>query len=171
MHFTLIRRSVLEKMVEAYPEQKYRTTVRSEDNLVWLDCWALFQPILATISEGPEGSEYKMLWSEDFSFCERWRRIGGQVHLHCGAKLGHADVATSTGLDKFSGRLRAAGGSGFTVIKAGLFANMGGKPRALSHNSCYIYRRKKNGKTDQHIGEIQSDSFTDIKSHSPRLGR
>lgn len=62
--FMLIRRDCAEAMVAAYPE------------LTFVDkgvpTVAAFMPMIM-----PDGR----LLSEDYAFCERWRRIGGKVHM------------------------------------------------------------------------------------------
>lgn len=44
-----------------------------------------------TIQGLHEGTPFRQYLSEDYSFCERWRRIGGKVHLYVGpgVPLGH----------------------------------------------------------------------------------
>lgn len=63
--FMLIRRDVLERMVEAHPEWAY---VNEEDGSTWhavFDC---------EIDEG-------RYLSEDYAFCRRWQRMGGRILL------------------------------------------------------------------------------------------
>ena len=86
--FQLIHRSALEKMVAAYPETRFnrvhdlpmsgsrRDVVRSSN------LFALFDCII-----DPESGAYL---SEDYSFCLRWRRIGGEIWLDAASKLNHS---------------------------------------------------------------------------------
>lgn len=80
--FMLIERATIERMIEAYPETAYRTTdaYDAASNAPGL-AYALFDCMI-----DPETSTYR---SEDFTFCKRWQRIGGQVWLHTGARLTH----------------------------------------------------------------------------------
>jgi hypothetical protein len=85
--FQLIRRNVLEKMIAAYPETRFsrvhdlpmsgsrRDAVRSSN------LFALFDCII-----DPESSAYL---SEDYSFCLRWRQIGGEIWIDVVSKLNH----------------------------------------------------------------------------------
>ncbi|MGA8212223.1 MAG: hypothetical protein WB799_01420 [Candidatus Sulfotelmatobacter sp.] len=85
--FQLIRRSALERMIAAYPEARFsrvhdlpmsgsrRDVVRSSN------LFALFDCII-----DPENGAYL---SEDYSFCLRWRRIGGEIWIDAASKLNH----------------------------------------------------------------------------------
>lgn len=69
MGFTMIRREVLEKMISVYPELRFRDNVDGTIHTTY----ALFQLMI----DGPTGD----LLSEDYSFCKRWRDMGGEIHL------------------------------------------------------------------------------------------
>jgi hypothetical protein len=85
--FQLIRRNALLKMIAAYPETHFnsvhslpmsgarRDTVRSSN------LFALFDCII-----DPETGVYL---SEDYSFCLRWRKIGGEIWIDGASKLTH----------------------------------------------------------------------------------
>jgi len=85
--FQLIRRRALERMIAAYPETRFsrvhdlpmsgsrRDVVRSSN------LFALFDCII-----DPESGAYL---SEDYSFCLRWRRIGGEIWMDGASKLNH----------------------------------------------------------------------------------
>ncbi|MGD0678394.1 MAG: hypothetical protein ABSC94_23550 [Polyangiaceae bacterium] len=80
--FMLIRRSAAERLASAYPETKYLKTQtypapsRQSDNLYNLfDCTIV--------------AETGTYLSEDFSFCQRWRKIGGKVWLDTRTALRH----------------------------------------------------------------------------------
>ncbi len=62
----LIRREELESMVGRYSELEYRDGVD--------EVCALFQLIL----------ENKALYSEDHSFCIRWKAAGNAIHMYLG---------------------------------------------------------------------------------------
>jgi hypothetical protein len=85
--FQLVRRSVIERMIAAYPETHFshvqsfpmsgsrREAVRSSN------LFALFDCII-----DPKTGAYL---SEDYSFCLRWRKIGGEIWLDGASKLTH----------------------------------------------------------------------------------
>jgi hypothetical protein len=85
--FQLIRRNALQKMIAAYPETHFnsvhslpmsgarRDTVRSSN------LFALFDCII-----DPETGVYL---SEDYSFCLRWRKTGGEIWIDGASKLTH----------------------------------------------------------------------------------
>lgn len=78
--FMLMKRDVLLKMIEAYPETKYYTdrdmTVPKEQRLRY----ALFDTTI------DEDGRYL---SEDYTFCRRWQAIGGKIHLAVNVALDH----------------------------------------------------------------------------------
>jgi hypothetical protein len=80
--FMLIRRSCLERMVLAYPQTKYDIAhvypipkERSENQYALFDC--MIEP----------GTHIYL--SEDFTFCRRWRDIGGKIWLDPHSRLTH----------------------------------------------------------------------------------
>ena len=78
--FMLLKRGVLTKMIEAYPDLAYlgrrdRTTGESPVR------YDLFQPM--------RDSEGYMI-EEDLSFCARWRAIGGEIWLDGQGLLSHS---------------------------------------------------------------------------------
>ncbi|HWK47516.1 MAG TPA: hypothetical protein VNT30_22515 [Stellaceae bacterium] len=80
--FQLIKRGAVEKMIAAYPEQKFRSIhvfprahQTSENNYALFDCMI-----------DSETGEYL---SEDYAFCRRWRDIGGEVWLDLSSRLTH----------------------------------------------------------------------------------
>ena len=68
--FMCIKRSVLEKMMMAYPDLKYVPDGPS-DPVKEAHCYRFFDVMVE-----PETNRYL---SEDFAFCRRWRDIGGRV--------------------------------------------------------------------------------------------
>lgn len=69
--FMMIKRSVFEKMMEAYPETKHTT----EDGI----CYDLFDMTIWDDTSYPE----------DYTFCRRWREIGGTITMDPTVKLKH----------------------------------------------------------------------------------
>jgi hypothetical protein len=100
--FQLIRRAALERMVVAYPETHFsrvQCTPMSgsrRDEVQSSNLFALFDCII-----DPETGTYL---SEDYSFCLRWRRIGGEIWLDTASKLTHAGPYQFGG-DHTSGRV------------------------------------------------------------------
>ncbi len=85
--FQLIRRSALQKMIAAYPETHF-ASVHSlpmsglrHDAAQCRNLYALFDCII-----DPETGAYL---SEDYSFCLRWRKIGGEIWIDTAGKLTH----------------------------------------------------------------------------------
>jgi hypothetical protein len=85
--FMMIKRCTIEKMIEVFPLLKYT------DNLFYLKgnennfAYALFDT-------GIEDNEYL---SEDWMFCNRWRKLGGEIWLDISIDLTH------TGPEDFKG--------------------------------------------------------------------
>jgi hypothetical protein len=85
--FQLIRRRALEKMIGAYPETHF-SHVHSlpmsglrRDAVQSPNLYALFDCII-----DPDTGAYL---SEDYSFCRRWRQIGGEIWIDAASKLTH----------------------------------------------------------------------------------
>jgi hypothetical protein len=71
--FMKLSRNCISKMIEAYPQKHYYTAERDKE----------FYPLFDHVFE----DGYK--WGEDFSFCIRWRNIGGQVWVDPEIAMGH----------------------------------------------------------------------------------
>ncbi len=88
--FMLIERATIERMIEAYPETAYRATDAYDATSIAPSlAYALFDCMI-----DPDTSTYR---SEDFTFCRRWQRIGGQVWLDTGARLTHSGASDFIG--------------------------------------------------------------------------
>jgi hypothetical protein len=83
----LLKRTVFEQMIKAFPATRYTYDFvsRREENL---DCFALFDPLVAN-------GEYL---PEDYGFCYRWRALGGKIWLDTEGKINHV------GMHKFRGQ-------------------------------------------------------------------
>jgi len=80
--FLMIKRDVILKMVEAYPETKYNNDVEGYELVAGKDnFYMLFDCII-----DPESKRYL---SEDFTFCYRWRKLGGKIHVNISCDLTH----------------------------------------------------------------------------------
>lgn len=81
--FMLMNKSCASKMVEAY-----------KDTLGWdsgenITEYAVYDPMVFTTPKGK-----RMRWSEDFSFCKRWRALGGKIYLCPEIELKHTGSHT-----------------------------------------------------------------------------
>jgi len=76
----LIKRSVIERMTEAYPELQYNNDINVDKELD-KHTFALFDTIIEKSS--------KRYLSEDYTFCRRWQELGGQVWLDPNISLNH----------------------------------------------------------------------------------
>jgi hypothetical protein len=80
--FQLIKRAVFERMMKAHPETKYKALhafprpQNPSDNL-----YALFDCMI-----DPETGVYL---SEDYAFCRRWKKLGGEIWLDLASRLVH----------------------------------------------------------------------------------
>jgi hypothetical protein len=96
--FMLVRRSALEAMIECYPELRYSREHKGADPLA--DCpWrcALFNCLI-----DPATRTYL---SEDYSFCQRWTDMGGEIWVdyksrleHMGTMIYRGDIAAQADL-------------------------------------------------------------------------
>ncbi|MBL8629654.1 MAG: hypothetical protein JNM81_08505 [Rhodospirillaceae bacterium] len=88
--FLLIKRDVIERMIAAYPETKYKhvhgfSAAQNTSDLFY----ALFDCIIDPVS-----GHYL---SEDYTFCKRWRKMGGEVWMDTKSKLSHTGPHTFVG--------------------------------------------------------------------------
>lgn len=79
--FMCIKRHVIEKMIEAYPETHYKkepkhVNKQGDDGTRW----ALFDTMI---------DDDKRYLSEDYTFCRRWQKLGGKVWLDPEVVLTH----------------------------------------------------------------------------------
>ncbi|NOG73234.1 hypothetical protein [Roseicella sp. DB1501] len=80
--FMLIRRAAIERMIAAYPETRYRAIHAFAPG-------ARPRPELHALFESVIDRETGTYLSEDFTFCQRWRAIGGKVWLDTAGRLTH----------------------------------------------------------------------------------
>lgn len=89
--FVLTARSMLETMCDAYSSEWFTDMHTGTPTEVI----ALFKQVHTqeTKIANPDGSvmRYRELYSEDYSFCHRWRKIGGKIYMYVGegSPLGH----------------------------------------------------------------------------------
>ena len=85
--FMMIKRGVIEKMSEAFPHTKYTDDVNYLEEHENRYAYALFDC-------GVEDGHYL---SEDWLFCNRWKKIGGKVYIDVSINLSH------TGIEQYNG--------------------------------------------------------------------
>lgn len=90
----LIRRDCVEKMIEAYPDlmdtrPPERQPARVQVEAANLD--RVFCPFNEAKNKDGNGL------SEDLSFCQRWRDIGGKVYANVSHPIGHIGPRESVG--------------------------------------------------------------------------
>tara|TARA_R110000744_G_scaffold215021_5_gene333903 strand:- start:173 stop:1060 length:888 start_codon:yes stop_codon:yes gene_type:complete len=86
--FWLMKREVVDKMIEGYPELFYLND-SSIDPKFNQYCYSFFDTI-----HDPDDNRYL---SEDYTFCRRWQKIGGQIWLDPNTKLNHVGSYTFEG--------------------------------------------------------------------------
>jgi hypothetical protein len=81
--FMLTTRACLDKMWAHYePELWYVDT--EDDGKTHFRGVHLFHEMFSPERVGPDGKPYRQPLSEDYSYCERWRAIGGKVAMYVG---------------------------------------------------------------------------------------
>jgi len=78
-----LKRSMVNQMISKYPELTYD----GDDNMSGKKVYGLYIPILKQMIS--EGHEYTKYLSEDWSFCSRWRDMGGQIFADTSIVLNH----------------------------------------------------------------------------------
>jgi len=86
--FMLIHRSVFDKMRQEYPELHYKND-SSIDPVYDPFCYSFFDTM-----HDPRDNRYL---SEDYTFCRRWQKIGGEIWLDPSTKLSHVGSYTFEG--------------------------------------------------------------------------
>jgi hypothetical protein len=77
--FLLIKRAAILRMIEAYPETKFTAVQSFPRGKPSAHLYALFDCMI-------EDGAYL---SEDYAFCRRWRRLGGEIWLDQTSRLTH----------------------------------------------------------------------------------
>ena len=78
--FLMIRRAALERMCAHYPDLRYGRDHSLDATRTSRNRFALFDPMI---------DEDGVYLSEDFSFCRRWRAIGGEIWADLASRLDH----------------------------------------------------------------------------------
>lgn len=79
--FMLIKRAALERMIQAYPQLRFTAVHDRARPVESPHQYALFDGMI-----DPDSGHYL---SEDYTFCRRWRDIGGEVWLDTRSRLTH----------------------------------------------------------------------------------
>ena len=79
--FMLMKRAVVERLVQAYPDCAYVSDHVYVPNRANAQSYALFECMIDPLTK-----EYL---SEDFGFCRRWRALGGKIWLDVEGALVH----------------------------------------------------------------------------------
>ena len=79
--FMMIKREVIEKMIENYQNLAYKTDAMENGKRINETHYALFDTMI-------EENTGRYL-SEDYTFCRRWQKIGGKIWLHPDVVLNH----------------------------------------------------------------------------------
>lgn len=82
MGFCRMKRSVLERMREARKEFEFTTHMFPGDTF-----WGMFDREVYD----------RQSWGEDYTFCKRWREIGGEVHIDPWITLSHIGTKAYSG--------------------------------------------------------------------------
>lgn len=78
--FLLIKREALLKMIAAYPETKFKSVQSFPPSPASENLYALFDCVI---------DEQGTYLSEDYAFCRRWKKIGGELWLDRTSALTH----------------------------------------------------------------------------------
>lgn len=86
--FFLVKRRVYLKLIEAHPELHYKNDSNLHVNTSKY-CYALYDTML--------DSKDNRYLSEDYTFCRRWQKLGGEIWLDLNTKLNHVGSYTFEG--------------------------------------------------------------------------
>jgi len=95
--FMMVKREVFNKMKEAYPTIQYKPDHVGQANFDGSRyIHAYFDTVIDTKDSIVGGGSERYL-SEDYMFCQMWRKIGGDIHLCPWMKLSHVGTYPFTG--------------------------------------------------------------------------
>jgi hypothetical protein len=107
--FMMIKRNVFTKLEKAFPQLRYKPDHVGQANFDGSRyIHAYFDTIIDTIDSATGGGSDRYL-SEDYMFCQLWRKIGGEIYLCPWMKTQHIGSYAFTGnmpaVAQFTGRL------------------------------------------------------------------
>ena len=79
--FMMIKRSAIDKLIKEYPEIKYNNDVQMGGVDLKDNFYALFDTMIDPVD--------KRYLSEDYTFCRRWQKMGGDIWLDPSISLNH----------------------------------------------------------------------------------
>jgi hypothetical protein len=88
--FMMIQRDVLLKMIEGYPDLRYKRENQAEDPL-------RDSPYRSALFNGLIDKATGVYLSEDYSFCRRWTDLGGEIWADLNSRLDHIGTMTFHG--------------------------------------------------------------------------
>jgi hypothetical protein len=86
--FMLMKRHVLEKMIENYPDTMYYSDKDLTEDVEKRKRYALFDTMI---------DDDKRYLSEDYTFCRRWQALDGKIYLDVNTHLSHIGTYTFVG--------------------------------------------------------------------------
>jgi hypothetical protein len=95
--FMMIKRNVFEKLEKSYPQLRYKPDHIGQahfDGSRYIH--AYFDTIIDTVDSATGGGSDRYL-SEDYMFCQLWRKIGGEIYLCPWMKTQHIGTYAFTG--------------------------------------------------------------------------
>ena len=95
--FMMIKRNVFERLEKSYPQLRYKPDHIGQahfDGTRYIH--AYFDTIIDTVDSATGGGSDRYL-SEDYMFCQLWRKIGGEIYLCPWMKTQHIGTYAFTG--------------------------------------------------------------------------
>lgn len=80
-----IKRTAVEKMVKSYPNLTYV----GDDNVTGKPIHGLYNPDIFDVEDLNTKQTFKKYLSEDWAWCERWKKIGGEIFADTSIVLRH----------------------------------------------------------------------------------
>jgi hypothetical protein len=80
--FLLVHRKGIERMVDKFKDLAYPSDAGNPDQGMSVGLWSPFCAV-----KGAQGKSIYL--GEDFSFCQRWREMGGKIWVDPNVRLGH----------------------------------------------------------------------------------
>ena len=78
--FMMIKREVIDKMVKEYPETRYNNDLNTAPEL---------NPYFYALFDTMIDPDTKRYLSEDYTFCRRWQKLGGEIWMDPSVNLDH----------------------------------------------------------------------------------
>ena len=86
--FMTIKRDVIQKMFDLYPETKYNNDLNTDNK---------FEPFMYALFDCIIDPDTRRYLSEDYTFCRRWQQIDGDIWLDPRVSLNHVGHYTFNG--------------------------------------------------------------------------